>query len=62
MKAAGERADGAADRHERAKDYLGEGEIAALLDAAKAGTARHARPSAAAHDGARRASPGPASR
>ena len=34
---AGERADGAADRHERAKDYLGEGEIAALLDAAKLG-------------------------
>ena len=36
-KTAGARADGAADRHERAKDYLGEGEIAALLDAAKVG-------------------------
>ena len=31
------RVDGAADRHERDKDYLGDGEIAALLDAAKAG-------------------------
>jgi site-specific recombinase XerD len=31
------RVDGAADRHERDKDYLGDGAIAALLDAAKAG-------------------------
>jgi type 1 fimbriae regulatory protein FimB len=31
------RVDSAADRHERDKDYLGDGEIAALLDAAKAG-------------------------
>ena len=31
------RVDGAADRHERDKDYLGDGEIAALLEAAKAG-------------------------
>ena len=29
--------DGAADEHERAKDFLSEGEVARLLDAAKGG-------------------------